>query len=106
MKYLLDTCIVSEATKRKPDTGVVRWLGSVSILDQYLSAITLGEIQKGIYSLDEANPLRQRLASWLAEVRRTYSGRIVPFDEEASIEWGRMAGENAHAGRLPYTLYI
>ena len=46
MKYLLDTCVISEATKRKPDMNVVEWLGSVPISEQYISSVTLGEIQK------------------------------------------------------------
>lgn len=99
MRYLLDTCIVSEASKRKPNERVIAWLASMSFDDLYLSVVTLGEIENGIYRLDEASALRHRLSIWLDEIRRAYSGRIVSFDEETSLLWGRKTGENAHAGR-------
>ena len=99
MKYLLDTCIVSEATKRKPNERVCEWLASMPFHELYLSVVTLGEIQNGVYRLDEASALRRRLANWLAEVRREYSGRIIPFDEDTALLWGRTTGEYARAGR-------
>ena len=99
MKYLLDTCIVSETTKRKPNGRVCEWLASMPFHDLYLSVVTLGEIQNGVSRLDEDSALRRRLVDWLAEVRRKYSGRIIPFDEDAALLWGRTTGECAHAGR-------
>ena len=99
MKYMLDTCIVSEAVKRKPSIDVMQWLDSVPISCQYLSSVTLGELQKGICSLGEADPRRHRLASWFERVHKAYSGRILPFDEEAALLWGRISGENQRSGR-------
>jgi toxin FitB len=43
MKYLLDTCVLSEARKRSADRRVVGWLDEVSESRLYLSVIALGE---------------------------------------------------------------
>ena len=46
MKYLLDTCFVSELTKPEPNRGVTEWLQTVNTEDLYLSVISMGEIKK------------------------------------------------------------
>ena len=51
MRFLLDTCVVSELTKPKPDPELVRWFGSQSADDLLLSAITIGEIRRGAMQL-------------------------------------------------------
>ena len=48
MSFLLDTNVVSELAKTRPNPKVVAWLRSVPSTDLFLSVITLGEIRKGI----------------------------------------------------------
>ena len=48
MKYLLDTCVVSELAHRRPNACVVDWLGQQDPESLYLSFVTIGEINKGI----------------------------------------------------------
>ena len=48
MKYLLDTCVISELVKPKPNEKVVSWLQQQNEDNLYLSVLTLGEIEKGI----------------------------------------------------------
>ena len=99
MNYMLDTCIVSELVKRQPSPVVVGWLSSIPVRDLFISAITLGEIQKGISRLAPNDHRLPPLEAWLAEIQHDYSGRIVAFDESAAILWGRIAGENSRKGR-------
>lgn len=99
MKYLLDTCVVSESTKRRPNERAMEWLSSIPITDTWLSSVTIGEIQKGVHSLDESDPMRQRLEDWLALVREAYASRILAFDEETALLWGRFAGLASREGR-------
>ena len=54
MKYLLDTSVISELTKKKPDPKVFQWIKKNHEVDLYLSVLTLGEIQKGITKLSES----------------------------------------------------
>ena len=99
MKYLLDTCTISETAKRIPSERVLRWLHGVPAEDLHLSSVTVGEIAKGISKLDLNNPRRMRLEQWFDEIRSQFAQRILPFDEMAAIIWGRMVGEGIRCGR-------
>lgn len=48
MKYLLDTCVISEFVAKKPSARVLEWLDRVDDRRVHLSVITIGEIKKGI----------------------------------------------------------
>ena len=66
MRYLLDTCVISELVARQPDPDVVRWVDGIDEDRLYLSAITIGEIKKGIEKLPESRRKRE-LAEWLED---------------------------------------
>jgi len=51
MRFLLDTCVISELVARQPDPGVVKWVDSTDETKLFLSSITIGEIRKGIEKL-------------------------------------------------------
>ena len=55
MRYLLDTCVLSEFTKPKPEKRVVAWLSEQDLEALSLSAVTVGEIQRGIRLLPSSN---------------------------------------------------
>lgn len=60
-------------------------------LDLYLSALTLGEIRKGIEGLRERDPVQAEVfAGWLRELHSRFTGRSLPIDAQASEEWGRL----------------
>lgn len=63
-RYLLDTCVISEFVKPRPEQKVVEWLNSVELEHVYLSAVTIGEIQFGISSRPPSNR-RTELEVWL-----------------------------------------
>ena len=48
MKYLLDTCVISELVRQRPDAKVIEWLQQQDPDSLYLSILTVGEIKKGI----------------------------------------------------------
>ena len=99
MRYLIDTCAISELSVRKPSEDVRRWFASVPDEDLYLSVVTIGELRKGIDRLSEDDPLRQRLESWFSSVRSVFSGRILEFDETMAIAWGKLVGESIRRGK-------
>jgi len=45
MKWLLDTCVISELVSKQPNMKVVRWIDSIDADRLYLSVITIGEIR-------------------------------------------------------------
>lgn len=99
MRYLLDTCVISELANRAPSTKVLNWLSRQSPDSLYISSVTIGEIKKGI--VKRGGDLRsQRLARWLEkDILEGFSDRILPIDKEVSIEWGRICGEAERTGR-------
>ena len=64
MKYLLDTCVISELVKPAPNRKVVDWLNEVSSKALFLSVMTIGEIEKGLTKLPDSKK-KERLTLWL-----------------------------------------
>lgn len=54
ISYRLDTCVISELVAQRPDRQVVAWGDKVDDALLYLSAITIGEIARGIEKLPES----------------------------------------------------
>lgn len=99
MNYLLDTCVLSEARKPNGDARVIDWLERIDESRLRLSAVTLGEIQKGISKLEESQR-RRALQIWLEQdLSQRFAGRILPMDAETALEWGRLQGQAARTGR-------
>lgn len=91
MKYLLDSNVVSEPIKTKPDPGVVAWLDTHE-LECVVSTITLAELRYGIERLPEGKRRRQ-LEREFAFFRQDLGSRVLPFDEGEAAEWGRYAAQ-------------
>jgi len=86
---LLDTCVVSEATKARQDEAVIAWLAMQASETLYISAISIGELHFGAAKLAEGRK-RRALRSWIATVEEDYAGRIVPLDETIAARWGAL----------------
>ena len=98
--YLLDTCVLSEVVSKKPDTDVLSWLGAQIEETLFLSVITIGEIQKGITKLP-ASKRKANLERWLKkDLLLRFDTRILPFDTNLLIEWGKITATLAKQGRI------
>lgn len=96
MKYLLDTNVISEVVKPTPSKKVTAWLSSQADVDLYLSAITIGEIRKGIESARPTNPAAAaKYEAWLENLIAHYGNRIVPLDEAAAQAWGALMARSS-----------
>ena len=93
--FLLDTNIISELIKPKPEPRLVTWLSGTDENLLYLSVLTLGEIRKGVAMLKE--PARRvQLETWLdSELRLRFAGRILAVDDDVADRWGVMVGRAA-----------
>jgi len=99
MAYLLDTCVISELVHRRPNAAVVDWLGETDERQLFLSAITIGEIQRGIARLPEGTR-RQELGAWLSEdLLNRFRGRLLAIDTAVMLTWGTLVAELEAAGR-------
>lgn len=102
MRYLLDTCLVSELTKKRPDPGVVAWLDQQDERDLYLSVLSLGELEKGVSLLPEG-PRRQRLHDWIQEeLTERFHCRLLAITNDVALLWGRLSAKASRGGtQLP-----
>lgn len=102
MTFLLDTCVISELVKPRPDANVVRWVDAVDERKLFLSVLTVGELEKGITKLPES-PRKAGLRAWLEhDLVERFAGRILPVDAAVAVAWGRIQGEAERAGaKLP-----
>ena len=94
MNYLLDTCVISEYTRREPSLKVIHWVNELDESDLFLSVITIGEIKKGIERLPAGSSRKQDLALWLNNgLLGRFSGRIYPLTVEILLRWGTLYAE-------------
>lgn len=102
MTFLLDTCVISELVKPRPDKKVVRWIDSVDERRLFLSVLTLGELEKGITKL-YTSQRKDDLRAWLEhDLVERFEGRILQVDFAVSAAWGKLQGEAERVGaKLP-----
>ena len=87
--FLLDTNIVSESRKPKPHGGVIAWLAAQDTNALFISAMTIGELQRGVEVTrqQDANKAGQ-IESWLEQI--VASGQLLPLDAAVCREWARL----------------
>jgi predicted nucleic acid-binding protein len=102
LKYLLDTCLISELVKKEPNPAVVSWLDEQDEQKLFLSVLNLGELQKGISKLPDGTR-KSELQAWVAlDLVERFTGRILEIDLETALCWGRLQGEAEQTGeKLP-----
>ncbi len=99
MSFLLDTNIVSEWVKPRPDQGVVSWLTETDEDRIFISVVTLAELRYGIERLAESIR-RQRLDEWLQEeLPQRFEGRVLPVNGAVADSWGRLMARGRKTGR-------
>lgn len=92
MRYLLDTCVLSELIKKRPLESVAVWVQEQDELSLFVSVLTFGEIEKGIAKLEDRRRVH-RLRNWVdGDLKRRFAGRILAFDYEAACRWGEITG--------------
>jgi len=99
LRYLLDTCVLSEFVKPQPERKVVDWLNSVEPDQLFLSAVTIGELQFGISQRPPSNR-RTELELWLNEaLLQQFAGRVLSLDADTFVIWGQMAAQQRRQGQ-------
>jgi len=103
--YLIDTNVISEYNReQQPNPGVVRWMKTTPETSQYVSVLTLAEIEKGILRKGEGKR-RQDLQRWFeTDLRSRFAGRILAFDEMVASRWAHLIASLLDKGRPLPTL--
>jgi toxin FitB len=99
VKYLLDTCVISEIKKPEPAFQVRSWLLSQAEQNLFLSVLTLGEVFKGIERLPLSRK-RMNLQEWLdGDLSIRFEGRIYEISSEIAYESGKLAALAENSGK-------
>lgn len=98
MRYLLDTCVLSELVKSTPDAHVIRWFEARKAHELCISAMTWGELQRGVTKLPESKR-RSELTLWLQQLETGFEDRILAFDKNVSRVWAHMTAQAETQGK-------
>ena len=99
MRLLLDLCALIELRSPKGNAGVKATIALVSDDDLYVSALTVGEISRGVALLPDGRKKRA-FNGWLNALERQFAHRILPIDPEAAHLWGEITARLAQMGQV------
>ncbi|MDP1920019.1 MAG: type II toxin-antitoxin system VapC family toxin [Myxococcales bacterium] len=99
MSFLLDTCVVSEFTKRRADPRVIEWIALHDESALFLSEVTVGELEKGLSKLPDGARQKRLRAFIEVEIFERFHERILPVDLRTWRRWGAMTGSREREGK-------
>ena len=95
---ILDTNVISELMKERPDQNVVEWINKQKQTILAITAITVAEIQRGISRLPEGKRRDRLDNNFIDFVENAFNGKILAFDEYAAYIYGKISSEREKAG--------
>lgn len=91
--YLLDTNVPSEFSRDRPDARVVGWIKAQPATTLFLSAVTIGEIRRGLFVLAPGRR-RSELETWFhKDLLIWFRNRILPVTHTIADRWGVLDGQ-------------
>lgn len=96
---ILDTSVLSEVVKPRPEPKVLDWLGAQNYSDVYVTALTVAEMLHGLHRMPAGKRQAELLAAVDAMFQHEFAGRILPFDEAAAISYAHLMAGLERAGR-------
>ena len=91
MSFLLDTNIISEVRKARPDPAVTQWVVSTADERQFISAITIGELRRGAAGIRRRDPAQAAaLDAWVDRTIRLFGERTLPVTTDVADAWGTL----------------
>jgi toxin FitB len=100
-RYLLDTNIISNATKLSPSASLLKWMSEQADEDLFISTLSIAEIRRGILQLNEGRKKRE-LEDWFSGStgpQALFQSRVLSFDEPAALLWARLMAEGTAKGQ-------
>lgn len=99
MAWLLDTNILSEIRRLRPEPKVLAFIAANPLDEFYISAVTLAELRFGIELLSEGTARRDELDSWLTQtIRPMFDQRVLPVTEDIMFRWRVLLEEGRKTG--------
>jgi len=95
-RYLLDTNILSETRKSRPNEGVISFIEAAKTSDLFLSALTIGELAKGVEMKGRTDPiLAAQIGTWLSGIEQMFADRVLPVDALVARQWGELSADRS-----------
>ena len=99
MSFLLDTSVVSAPTRPRPDARVIEWFAAQPDETLFISALTLGELRRGILQLAKGRK-RRELLRWLETgIEPGFAGRILGVEANVARNWAEIQVRAARSGK-------
>lgn len=98
MIFLLDTCIISELRRPKPDENLMAWYMNQDEDMFFLCSVSIGEVEYGISRLHEGNK-KTELIKWLDQVLSIFQHSILSIDQQTALLWGQLRAQQESSGR-------
>lgn len=98
MRYLLDTCVLSELVKPVPSPAVLAWINARSDTDLFVSAMVMAELLRGVAKLPSSRR-KQELSAWLERLQAGFDKRILPFTAHTAEHWSEMCARAEGMGK-------
>lgn len=96
---VLDTNVISELARQVPDPGVLSWLDSLEVSDVVTTAITAAELRYGVARLPGGHRKRELTVVIRGILTEDFHGRVLPFDERASVRYADIVTGRERIGR-------
>jgi predicted nucleic acid-binding protein len=99
MPWLLDTNIISETRRLKPEPKVLAFIADHPLEELYISVVTLAELRFGIELLTQGDARREELNQWVSvEIRPMFARRVLPITEDVMLRWRLLVHQGRKAG--------
>jgi predicted nucleic acid-binding protein len=99
MAWLLDTNIISETRRLKPEPKVLAFIMGHRLEELHISIVTLAELRFGIELLTHGDARRNELNEWLSnEIRPMFGRRVLPITEGVMLRWRLLVHEGRKSG--------
>jgi predicted nucleic acid-binding protein len=96
---VLDTNVISELARQVPDPGVLTWLDSLEISEVATTAVTAAELRYGVARLPDGHRKRELAVVIRGLLTEDFYGRVLPFDERASVRYADIVAGREQIGR-------
>lgn len=103
--YLLDTVVLSEYLRKKPLPKVIKWLDKQPMHTLYLSILTIAELNKGYYKLqnkavaEDDKKRAERIKNWIEKIEQRFRDNIISMDATTLVIWSELCGRSESEGR-------
>ena len=97
--FLIDTDVLSALRRRERHPNVAEWVSRRRTTDLFLSAVSVAEIERGIFNQERRDPAFARVLNvWLDDILVLYGDRVLAVDVPTARRWGRLCGAIGHTG--------